>query len=46
MNETMNNITTDPRTGHFGTTVNTRGNKRFADLLKEAKVGLVPTEVK
>jgi len=39
-------ITTDPCTGHFGTTVNTRGNKRFHELLKEVKVGAIPSEVK
>lgn len=39
-------ISTDPCTGHFGTTVNTIGNQRFADFLKEAKVGAIPSEVK
>ena len=39
-------ITTDPATGHFGTTVNTRGNARFREFLEEAKVGAIPTEVK
>ena len=39
-------ISTDPRTGHYGTTVNTRGNRRLANLLRQAKVGAVPSEVK
>ncbi len=43
---TRKDISTDPRTGHYGTTVNTRGNKRFADLLREVRIGAVPSEVK
>lgn len=39
-------ITTDPKTGHFGTTVNTRGNSRFRRLLEEVKIGEIPSEVK
>ena len=39
-------ISTSPATGHFGTTVNTLGNKRFREFLEEAKVGAIPTEVK
>ena len=39
-------ISTDPKTGHFGTTVNTRGNSRFKRLLEEIKIGEIPSEVK
>ena len=39
-------ITTDPATGHFGTTVNTRGNARFNEFLKGVEVGEIPSEVK
>ena len=39
-------ISTDPRTGHYGTTVNTRGNRRLAELLRQARVGAIPSEVR
>ena len=39
-------ISTSPTTGHYGTTVNTRGNARFDALFREVKVGEVPSELK
>ena len=39
-------ISTSPTTGHYGTTVNTKGNARFDAFFKEVGVGTVPTEVK
>ena len=45
-NTTKKAISTSPATGHFGTTVNTRGNERFRKLLEEANVGAIPSEVK
>ena len=43
---TKKSISTDPTTGHYGTTVNTRGNARFDAFFREVKVGAVPSEVK
>ena len=39
-------ISTNPKTGHYGTTANVGGNARLNAFFKEAKIGVVPSEVK
>ena len=43
---TKKSISTSPRTGHFGTTVNTDGKNRLDAFFREVGVGAVPSEVK
>ena len=43
---TKKSISTSPTTGHYGTTVNTKGDARFDAFFREVKVGEVPSEVK
>ena len=39
-------ISTNPKTGHYGTTANVGGNARIDAFFKAAKIGEVPSEVK
>jgi cephalosporin-C deacetylase-like acetyl esterase len=39
-------ISTNPKTGHYGTTANVGGNARVEAFFKEAKIGAVPSEVR
>ena len=39
-------ISTNPKTGHYGTTANVGGNARIDAFFKAAKIGAVPSEVK
>ena len=43
---TKKTISTSPTTGHYGTTVNTRGNARFDAFFNAVKVGEIPSELK
>ena len=43
---TKKSISTSPTTGHFGTTVNTKGDARFDAFFKEVRIGEIPSEVK
>ena len=43
---TKKSISTSPTTGHYGTTVNTKGDARFDAFFKEVRIGEIPSEVK